>query len=461
MHRTLSVLMAALLVLLSGCPHNHYRVTMTPRGDAVERTLVFYRSDDSNRNARGPDFVVPYDADETASIAAFYPEQDLKNDGDRHTVTGEFPGALPGDVGGNGWYRNLSTSLGTAGFYMERFRGNDDIAGMMMERFRAADQFADLVIGWSRELFVSEPGYPQLYRFLDQEFRRDLKNYSFYSWMDEGSYMSDSTPESGARLIQYFIERRYVEVQEIPGIVQAWELEQEKVFCRLLQRFFARKLAIPEGQELPPPLALLADIEAVEESWATYLTGTEFYRARLQEKESAGATENGRQEPDPNGVMLDLLGALTESGNTGSGDHLTVALSLPTEPIVTNGKWVESEKHVAWETELPAKKEISRLPALCYAGWAAPEEDFQREHLGGVSLKGEELFEYSIWRAGLEDKKGAEWEEFLAGLGPGENMIDELDTFRFSGELEKPDGGRLESDRGKELIKGALSSLKR
>ncbi len=460
MHRTLPLLMATLLVLISGCPHNHYRVTMKTLGDAMERTVVFYRSDESNPKARGPEFMVPFDADETASIAAFYPEESLTNDGDRHTVAGEFAGPLPGDVGGSGWYRNLSTSMGAAGFYMERFRGNDDIAGMIMERFRAADQIADLVIGWSRELFISEPGYSLLHRFLDQEFRQDLKNYSFYSWMDEGSYMSDSTQESEARLIQYFIERRYVEVQEIPGIVQSWELEQEKAFCSLLQRFFARKLAIPEGQELPPSLSLFADVEAVEESWSTYLTGTDFYHARLQEKERGGAKEDGRQEPDPDSVMLDLLSTLTESGNTGSGDRLTVALSLPAEPIITNGKWVESDRQVAWETELAAKKKVSRLPALCYAGWAAPEEDFQKEHLGGVSLKGEELFSYSIWRAGLEEKNGAEWEKFLAGIRPGENTINELDSFRFSGEPEGSDDKRLDSDTGKILIKAALLSLK-
>ena len=111
-----------------------------------------------------------------------YPPHSLTNDGLRYIARGEFTNELPADVGGAGAYTHLTNSLGEAGFYVERFRGNDDLAGMTERRFKAADQLADLFIGWSRMELGQEPGYDQLHQFLDADFRRDLKNLGAYLW---------------------------------------------------------------------------------------------------------------------------------------------------------------------------------------------------------------------------------------------------------------------------------------
>ena len=75
-----------------------------------------------------------------------------------------------------------------------------------------------------------------------------------------------------------------------------------------------------------------------------------------------------------------------------------------------------------------------------------PREDFQKEHLGGVSLTEEELLKYCLWRTGLEEKKAVEWEQFLANFRPGEDAIKKLDNFRFPDEPEKVNTYRVKRD---------------
>jgi len=90
----------------------------------------------------------------------------VKLDGQRYLARGEFAGPLPNDVGGVGSYTNLVTSLGDAGFYMERFRGNDDLVARTTRQFAAADKITDLIIGWTRAEFGRERGYKKLRNFL-------------------------------------------------------------------------------------------------------------------------------------------------------------------------------------------------------------------------------------------------------------------------------------------------------
>ena len=169
-----------LAVLVTGCPHNEYIVQLKPESKGIERTLVFYTSDGTESN--GNPKVVPFDTNELKVILAGYPAQTLTDSNGQHVVQGDFTSAFPNDVGGAGAYSHLPTSLGEADFYEERFRGNDDLAGLARQRSLAADQLADLVLGWSKAELRREPGYLKLRQFLDQDFRRDLKNLGDYCW---------------------------------------------------------------------------------------------------------------------------------------------------------------------------------------------------------------------------------------------------------------------------------------
>lgn len=449
--------MATLLVFSTGCPYNNYEVTLTPRGDEVERTVEFYRSDGENSSTTNSTYE-QFDPEELASISAFYPEDGLTSDGDRHTVRGKFHGALPGDIGGAGWYRRLTTNLGEACLYVERFRGNDDIAGMLAERFRAADQLTDLVIGWVKLEFMSEPGFAKLHQFVDHDFRQDLKNLSIYSWMGEGLKPDDSSGEYSVRSGQYLIERDYVPDKEAPGLIWG-QMDDETVLCSLLQRLIARKLEVFEEQPMPAALVFIADPEALSNSWNNYLTNTDAYREKLRIWENNKTTNPQAKKPDPDSVLEDLINVLGESGNVGGGNNLTVKLTLPSEPLRTNGKWDETNQWVVWESGLVGKYQISRLSAFCYADWVAPQEDFQRDHLGSVSLTGEELLKYCLWQTDLEEKMAAEWEKFLTSLRPGEDAIKKLDNFRFPDEPEQANKmEKLDFNTGKQLIREALLS---
>ena len=188
--------LAVMALVVTGCPRNEYIVQLKPQGNRIERTLVFYREDGVNTNTGAPNYQ-PFDAAELAAITALYPAQGLTNDGGRHVVRGEFTNELPDDVGGAGAYTNLTTSLGAAGFYVERFRGNDDLAGMTEQRFKAADRLADLFVGWSRMELGRERGYDKLRQFLDVDFRRDLKNLGEYGWAGQlaSSYKTNADEE--------------------------------------------------------------------------------------------------------------------------------------------------------------------------------------------------------------------------------------------------------------------------
>src|SRR5271156_3630855 len=132
MNKKFALCLPLFALLLTGCPHNQYIVELTPRGPAIERTLIFYREDGVGSN--GVPNYSSFPADELSAITAAYHWNGIERDGDSWTATREFTTALPDDVGGAGSYASLSNTLGCAAFYMERFRGGDDFAGPMSRR---------------------------------------------------------------------------------------------------------------------------------------------------------------------------------------------------------------------------------------------------------------------------------------------------------------------------------------
>src|SRR5262249_45344252 len=85
--------LVALAVLLTGCPRNQYFVDLTPRGNVIERTLVFYCEDGMDTN--GVPNYKDFPTNELLEVARLYPANALKNDGERHTVSGRFGPAMP------------------------------------------------------------------------------------------------------------------------------------------------------------------------------------------------------------------------------------------------------------------------------------------------------------------------------------------------------------------------------
>lgn len=147
---------------------------MTPREGQLERKLTVFE-----QRMDGEKWVdVAVEDGELARIAAQYGVDVPKSGGPRHSFSQKFAGRLPDDVGGYGTYTRWSTSLGTATAYVERVRGDDDIAGDLDQRRAAVQRLVALLIGGLEKELAGTPEWPKLRGFLDGEFRRDLVNLS-------------------------------------------------------------------------------------------------------------------------------------------------------------------------------------------------------------------------------------------------------------------------------------------
>lgn len=456
----LRLLLLALPLLLTGCPRNQYVVELTPRGEGIERRLTFHCEDGKDTNGL-PNYQA-FSPDELAAIRALYPVNGFKRDGQEYTASGVFTGSLPADVGGAGTYRKLSADMGSAGFYVERFRGDDDLADQMTSRFKAADQLVDLIIGWSRMELGHEHGYKNLRKFLDEDFRRDVKNLGLYFWMQQVSdaTKAKSPEEFGVRFGQYLVERGYLKLEDLPDLIHSAVEEKPGHLMEVIQRLLADKMGVPAANPVPKSLGFLADPNTANKSWEKYLASTEIYRAKLRhwqaEKLSVEAGNLGRQslnliklknatngawakvalppKPAPSEVADGLLEGVLAFEIFNTDDDLTVRLSLPVAPAYSNGQWDDARKQVTWTADLEKKEKIHRLPGFCYAAWAVPQDSFQTNHFGRVLLAGNELLQYCVWRAGLDASQSAQWDKFMAGLNAGTSLKEKLDAFRFSTE---------------------------
>ncbi|MGD1087418.1 MAG: hypothetical protein ABR955_01650 [Verrucomicrobiota bacterium] len=454
--------LAVMALVVTGCPHNEYIVQLKPRGNAIERTLVFYCEDGVNTNTGIPNYE-SFGTNELAAIAALYPAHGLTNDGMRYFAHGVFTNELPDDVGGAGAYTNLTTSLGEAGFYVERFRGNDDLAGMTERRFKAADQLADQLVGWSRMELGREPGYDKLHRFLDVDFRCDLKNLGEYWWEGQlvSGYKTNADEEFDVRYGQYLFERGYFTLGEIPGLVRDVSGGDTQALLRRIQRLVARKMGVPETEPVPASLAFLADETMMEKSFDKYLAGTDAYRAKLKQWKKDRKLKPDLKKPQPADLGDDASNNLIELYSFDQTDHLVVRLSLPSSPLHSNGRWDEALKQVVWDTAIADRTTTNHLPFSCYVSWARADKRFQSEHLGRVALTGDELTQYCLWRSSLDMQRGGEWDAFLSSLQPGTGLLERLDAFRFPGEPAQVETNAQQKIPGpsvypRELLKSAL-----
>lgn len=437
--RCLPLALVALAFVVTGCPHNQYLVELKPQGNAVERTLVFYCEDGVNTNTGVPNYQ-PFGAAELAAITALYPPSGVTNNGLRYVAHGKFTGQFPPDVGGAGAYTCLTNSLGQTGFYVERFRGNDDLAAMTERRFQAADQLADLFVGWSRKELGHEPGYDRLRQFLNVDFRRDLKNLGAYSWEGEltGGYTTNGSEEFIVRFGQYLIEHGYLTMGDVPAVFREVYGDDSPALLHRIQRLVARKLGVPETEPVPASLAFLADEATMEKSFDNYLAGTELYRAKLKQWEEDKKQKPDLKQPAPSEVVNDAIGNLMEFDLFGQPDHLVVRLSLPAPPLHSNGRWDKAHQQVIWESDIEGRTNATHFPFFCYASWAKADDRFQKKHFGRVALTGDGLTRYCLWRSSQDQPAGEEWDAFVAGLRPGRGLMEKIDAFRFSGEPVRP-----------------------
>src|SRR5579872_1986054 len=120
MKKYLVVAVGLVFILFAGCDKsNEYELELTPQGNVLERKLVFSSTND------------------LANISAVYPPGGTTQNGQGYLAKGMFGNTMPKDIGGAGSYTNLATTMGSAAFYLERFRGNDDLVTHAGDRLKA------------------------------------------------------------------------------------------------------------------------------------------------------------------------------------------------------------------------------------------------------------------------------------------------------------------------------------
>jgi hypothetical protein len=432
----LIVFLASCCVVLTGCPHNDYTVELKPTGNAVERALTFYRADGMDSN--GIPNYLEFSTNELASISRLYPANAVKSDGKRFVATGIFSGELPKDVGGAGSYRNLTTSLGEAGFYLERFRGNDDLVGRTAKQYAAADKITDLIIGWAHAEFGREHGWKNLRTFLDEDFRHDLKNTGQYFQLNAAvTLFTTNAPkdEFTARFVQYLREHGYFKLSDAPTLHLIGQDEgSDPILLRSLQQLVTEKIGVPANEPLPKSFGVFNDSASFKQSWERYLAKTDLYRTQVKDWERKKKTDTKLEQPKPADAMNGLIAEWLGVSGDGETDHLTVKLALDRTPNHSNGKWQDGK--VIWGTDMDPNR---ALPVLCYASWSHPRSEFQTAHFGRIALDGDLLEQYCLWQNSLDRKIASEWEAFLSGLQPGSELKEKLESYKFS---SQPDNGR-------------------
>ena len=441
---------------MGGCQVRKYELEMTPREGQLERRLTVFE-----QRQEGERLVDVAVGDEVlARIAAEYGVEAPKSGGPRHAFSRKFAGRLPDDIGGFGSYTRWATSLGTATVYVERVRGDDDLAGDLDARRAAVDRLVDLLSGWLEQELADTPQWPPLREFLHGQLRRDLINLSIYGkslellaagerlrTADDQPGSTDLLTEHGVRVVQYFVERGYLVPEQLPDWIYAVDqaLQQRPApLLGLIQRWLATRCGVPADQPLPPSLTRFTDLESIGASLRRYLQTSDEYQTLRKKWEQVPAAERDSEPPAPEEVLGDLaLRAFVPKGIFFGKDRLTATLAVPCEPLATNGRWQADEQRVEWTADLlpsdaAAGDDVAQqpVPDVLFAIWVEPAEETQRARFGRVVFRNEELVQYCLWRCGLPEEKARLWEAFLETLEPGADLNARIQAFRFADEPE-------------------------
>jgi hypothetical protein len=413
-----------LFALAAGCVSNHYELEITPHGQSLERRIICWREESQDQQQKSGG--IPQE--ELDRIALAYGVQAPVSSPQKLEFKGTFDRDTPQDVGGSGSLTEWETSLGRTSLYIERFRGNDDLAAGLEARRAAADELADALIAWFRAELGEQEAFVRVRAFFDESLRKDLHNVAAYAWA--AAAVEDVTAtdahhfEMLVRAGQYFVERGYLQIDEVPELVRAIEQSDRARLVVFLRRVLLTKLGLPKQETA---WDFLSDPDRIQESLNEHLQQARGY---LQYCEQRGQEDR----PPPAEYVGELCVRIVGLDLFASGDELKVTFRCPTPPYRTNGAWSEDERAVVWTARIPefGVTTLRALPPLLFAFWSVPDEAFQTAHFGMVVLRDEPLAHYCMWRRALTGQEATEWDDFVAKLQPGETLPDRLGQFRFS-----------------------------
>ncbi len=421
-------------VLAAGC-EDVYQIEVTPDGDSFRRELSCWHVDQQNQ-------IKPLPKEKLDRIGKFYAISKTSPDGSKHVFVGRFAESTPPDLGGAGCYMRFRSLLGDTYSYVERFGSKDDPEETLAKQRAAADRLVDLLIGWMEHELGRDPRLPYLKRFLDNQLRKDVKNLALYGWAGDVATAAKgrSDGEPLLRVLLYLWERDYIRRSEIPILARAISAEDSERLVRFCQRLVARRMGVLDEDPIPANLAFLGSRQRQRQSLDAYIRTTELYQQRLAQWEQRRKDDPDLQQPQPEDLMKDLLAEAFGSyhlafTSLAHRESITLRLRTGLAPYATNGKWDGTAATVVFQEKL---YEHRAIPAVCFALWSAPDEQFQRRHFGGVILSGGELARYVLWYNTLSKEEAFEWDGFLSGLKPEGDIAGAVRAFRFAAE-PKPD----------------------
>ena len=464
MKRHAFILVALPLALGLGCDHDRYELKLRYEGATLHRELTFSRGDGEGDKRT----YVPSPGEKVAALAKVYPKHVSKREGQEHVFSGTFKGSVPNDVGNSGTFTHLGSSMGHVAAYLERFRGDDDLAGQILRQFQAADTLTDLLIGYLESQLGKQKGFEKLRAFMDTDLRRDLKNVAACVRFGCGprglGEDEEDFTEIVARVCQYFCERDYFRPRDVPSLFRLVKTESKtgrsKGIEELVSRLMTAKVKVKE-RDLTNALAkLLGDPERLGESLPAYIAQTREYKTWLAErqkraKEDPNPAEENSDDPGPNpdSFLEQCVAELFGFEPMADHDELEVEFAAGAEPLYTNGDWHEDRKLLLWFPRRiqQADAKRMRIPRIYYAVWARPDEEFQKARFGKAVFTGDDLVEYCVWRAGLTPAEGKKWDNFVASLRPDEGLIGKLEGFVLAG---------YEEDYARDILEKIISAVR-
>ena len=441
------ILISALLI--PGCSYDQYTLVLVPDGESLQRTLSVTHVNPEKNNKQSPVSV-----EVQMRISKYYNDHATVAEPWAMRFSGRFAGTQPGDVGGRGEYSRWESSLGNYSFYRERFRGNDDLNGQLEDVQAKADRAVDLMMRWLSTALGKHKGFKKLQKFLDRQFRNDLKNVGLYLWL--GSSARKTAPrnegEPLVRIFHYLQERDYWQKDElallVTGATFGTSARQKKVL-EYVRSQLAKRMGISK-QDAPRALAPFDTMAKIEASLNAFLQQSPEYQALVAEWERRGPDKRGKK-PLPVKVWENVWEDFIELVFIDTNDRLKIQLAVSAEPIATNGTWARKKNQVTWDSRIV---EDRSLPTFRYAIWAEPAAAFQVKHFGKVVLKGEQLGEFVLWWSGLPAQAGQELAEFLRALQPNDKLITRLNEFKFITAEGKPHQPAADT-----LLKSIIESL--
>ncbi len=420
------LLTIAVLCVLAGCSPKAYELQLTPDGETMQRTLTVSQG---STNADSDDDTSRLSATELAHMREFYDPALEQIKGGTHSFVGSFEGEMPADVGGAGSYAFFESPLGSTSLYTERFRGEDDLQEVMQSRNKAVDQLIDLLINWAREEFAGQPIQGRVESLLDQDIRRDLKNLSVYGWTFE--MIHDLGAEAvgqrfAARVGMYLVERDYLSLADLPNILRVFAFEDQQAMAELLHDKVIQKLQVSDDESAVASLAILRDPERLATSLRESIRKSEIYQTELAQYKRSRGLDGSVKVKDSDFDPLGLLTKYTFQAMLPSlfvHTKVKVTLNCGVKPFATNAVWNPDENAVEWSENIAD----DNIPAMMFAAWSLPSEDFQEKCFGETILTGEPLAQFVYWYRGLSDEQRQQYDAFLDTLAPGSGLVEKIE----------------------------------